>query len=86
VSGGARGADTFGEQYAKVHGFDIKQFLPDWEGKGKGAGFIRNAEMADYADYLIAFWDGESRGTKHMIDTALSKGLEVHVYRYRNDT
>jgi hypothetical protein len=82
VSGNARGADKLGEKFASVYELPVKRFIPDWEGKGRGAGFIRNADMAEYADVLIAFWDGESRGTRNMIDTALSKGLEVHVYRY----
>lgn len=61
----------------------IKEFPADWEKYGKAAGAIRNKEMGDYADALIAFWDGKSRGTKHMIDYMLSIGKEVHVYVYK---
>lgn len=88
VSGTARGADLLGEQYAKVAGYEVSRFPADWDGLGKRAGYVRNAEMAKYAmadenyGVLIAFWDGKSKGTKHMIDLAEKKGLEVHVVRF----
>ena len=80
VSGGARGVDRLGERYAKEMGIPIKQFIPDWDGLGKKAGHVRNREMGDYADALIALWDGESKGTKGMIEYAQKKGLKVYVY------
>lgn len=82
VSGTAYGADTLGEKYAKEKGYPIIQFPADWEKYGKGAGYIRNEEMAKYADGLIAFWDGESKGTKHMIDLANRYGLKVKIINY----
>ena len=60
VSGTARGADKLGERYAREKGYDIKQFPANWDKFGKSAGYIRNDEMAQYADMLIAFWDGAS--------------------------
>lgn len=57
-------------------------FKADWDKHGKAAGFKRNTEMAKYADALIAFWDGKSKGTKHMIDTAKSHNLKVRVIAY----
>ena len=89
ISGGARGADTLGERFANEMGLEISRFIPNWDGLGKGAGYVRNAEMAKFAveddnyGVLIAFWDGKSRGTKHMIDLANRYGLEVHVVNYR---
>ena len=77
VSGTARGADRLGERYAKERGFQLRQFPADWLNDEKKAGPIRNAKMADNADALIAFWDGESRGTKNMIETAKRKGLVI---------
>jgi hypothetical protein len=71
VSGTARGADQLGERWAAEHDCHIKRFPADWTKYGKGAGYIRNTEMAQYADTLLAFWDGQSRGTSHMIDCAL---------------
>lgn len=82
VSGGARGADRCGEKVATIYGIPVKKFIPDWDGLGKRAGFVRNAEMAEYADALLAFWDKKSKGTKHMIDTATKKGLHVKVVYY----
>ena len=79
VSGTARGADTLGEKYANEKGYPIKRFPANWNEYGKSAGYKRNSEMAEYADALIAFWDGKSKGTKHMIDLAKSNGLRVKV-------
>ena len=79
ISGRALGADLLGEIYAKENNYIVKHFPAKWEEHGKGAGFIRNAEMAKYGNMLIAFWDGESKGTKHMIEISQKKGMEVHV-------
>ena len=79
VSGTARGADQLGERYARERGYQIERYPADWNNDGKAAGPIRNAKMADNADALIAFWDGESRGTQNMIDEATRKGLAVRV-------
>jgi hypothetical protein len=82
VSGGATGADALGERYAKEHGIKLRRMPADWAKHGKAAGPIRNREMAQVADALIAFWDGESRGTKNMIEEAEKRGLRVKVFRY----
>jgi hypothetical protein len=79
VSGTAKGADKLGEHYASLKGYSVARFPADWDKHGKAAGFLRNKEMAEYANMLIAFWDGESKGTKHMIDLAQSNGLEIHI-------
>jgi hypothetical protein len=83
VSGGARGVDKLGEAWAKEHSIPIKAFPADWNHQGRAAGIVRNQEMAAYADALIAIWDGESRGTKHMIEymrDKMMKSVEVWVY------
>lgn len=82
VCGMACGADRLGERYAKEHGYQVIYFPADWDLDGKSAGFKRNVKMAEYADALVAFWDGSSRGTKHMIDTAKEKGLDIRIKRY----
>jgi hypothetical protein len=81
VSGAANGADNLGERYAKERGYELKRFPADWS-LGKGAGYIRNEQMAKYADGLIAFWDGRSSGTEHMISLARKHGLKVKVIQY----
>lgn len=80
VSGGARGVDKLGEQLAKEYNRKLTIFPAEWDRLGRGAGYIRNIQMADYADTLIAIWDGKSNGTRHMIDIARKKGLKVFVY------
>lgn len=79
VCGRAKGVDTLGEHWAIQHRVPIKYFSPDWQQFGKRAGILRNVKMAEYAQALIAIWDGESKGTKHMIDEAESKCLKVFV-------
>lgn len=81
VSGGAKGADALGERYAIAMNKPLDIHKADWKAHGRGAGPVRNKKMAENADALIAIWDGQSRGTKHMIDTATSKGLRVYVKR-----
>lgn len=82
VSGTAGGADTLGERYAQEKGYEVKKFPAKWDEYGKKAGYLRNQEMGEYADGLIAFWDGQSKGTKHMIDIANKNGLKVRVISY----
>lgn len=76
VSGGARGADRLGEQYAHERGYKLRIMRADWDRFGKSAGYRRNEQMALIADVLIAFWDGQSRGTRHMIDLAKTHDLD----------
>ena len=82
MSGHASGADSLGEKFAADHNLQCELYPADWDKHGKAAGPIRNAEMAEVADALIAFWDGQSRGTKSMIDLARKKGLQVAIVRY----
>jgi YspA, cpYpsA-related SLOG family len=81
ISGGARGADRLGEVWAGINKLPCTQFLPDWTTHGKAAGILRNKRMAEYAEALIALWDGESRGTQNMIDEARKRGLKVYVHQ-----
>jgi hypothetical protein len=80
VSGCAQGADRCGERWADVWKIPIKRFPADWKTHGKAAGVIRNRQMAEYADALIAVYDGTSPGTAHMIITAKGLGLQVFVW------
>ena len=82
ISGCARGADTLGLRYASENAFDVEEYPADWNKYGKKAGYVRNVEMAENADALIAFWDGKSKGTKHMIDIATERNLPIRVIRY----
>lgn len=82
VSGEARGADTLGLTYAYDNDIKVKGFPADWQKYGSAAGFIRNHQMGDYADELIAFWDGASPGTKDMIDYMNKLGKKVTVIEY----
>lgn len=67
ISGTAKGVDTAGERWATEHGIEVKRVTADWGADGKSAGYKRNERMRNQADALIAVWDGESRGTKHMV-------------------
>ena len=83
ISGLARGADTLGCKYASENSYNVEGFAAEWHIHGRSAGIRRNKYMAKHADHLIAFWDGKSRGTMHMIDFAHSLGLKVKVVPYK---
>jgi len=80
VSGKAKGVDTLGEVWALANNIPVEAFPADWDQHGRAAGPIRNREMAEYADALIAIWDGESKGTANMIQQARNKQLDVFIY------
>ena len=82
VSGTAAGADYYGEVYALEKELPCTRFPADWKKHGNLAGRIRNREMADYGERLIAFWDGKSPGTRHMIKCAKARKLEVIIIKY----
>lgn len=81
VSGCAKGVDSLGESYAGFNRLPVKKYPADWERFGKIAGFIRNQKMADYAEALVAVWDGQSKGTEHMINIARQRNLKVFVHQ-----
>jgi hypothetical protein len=82
VSGKANGADTLGERYARQNGYPVKDFYAQWNTQGNRAGFLRNKDMAEYATHCVVFWDGESTGSKHMIDLSKEYNLPTRVIRY----
>jgi hypothetical protein len=82
ISGRAKGADSLGEKYAIENGFEILKYPADWDRYGKSAGYKRNQQMAEIADGLIAFWNGVSKGTQHMINIAKEKNIRVIVVNY----
>ena len=82
ICGEANGADSLGKRLAKENGWSVKSFHAKWDLYGKSAGYIRNKEMADNTDVLIAFWDGKSKGTANMIEIAKKKGIPIRVVRY----
>jgi len=79
VSGACRGVDKLGELYAREYGYPIKIFTPDWKKHKLGAGFKRNMQMGEYATHCVVFWDGISKGAKHMIDIAQRLELVTRV-------
>lgn len=79
VSGTARGVDRMGEKWSEKNGISVARFPADWDKHGKSAGFIRNEEMAKYADALMAVRRNKSNGTTHMIETALEYNLQMFV-------
>jgi hypothetical protein len=79
ISGGAKGADSLGEEWAKAYNIPTKIYLPDWEKHGKGAGFIRNVEIIGACDVVIAFWDKKSKGTAHAMGLAKEVNKPVRI-------
>ena len=80
VSGGAKGVDALGEKWAAENNIPVKIFKANWDEFGKSAGYKRNLEMADYAEALIAIRLNNSKGTTHMINIGMEKGLKSWHY------
>lgn len=83
VSGGARGIDQCARRYAQAHGLKLTEFLPDYEQFGRGAPLRRNLTIIDYADQVLAFWDGESRGTRFVIENCKKQGKPLRVFKLK---
>ena len=82
VSGGVSGADALAEKYARENGREIEVIKPDWITYGPSAGFRRNREIVEKATMVVAFWDGNSKGTAHTIQLAQTEGKPVHIIRF----
>lgn len=85
VSGGARGIDSLAREYALVNGIKLTEILPEYGKYGRAAPLRRNLQIIDYADEVIAFWDGRSRGTKHVIEQCRRRGKRITVYVMAED-
>ena len=80
VSGGARGVDASAREYAFRHGLKLTEFLPEYSRYGRGAPLRRNIAIIESADLVLAFWDGRSKGTKHVIDNCKERNIPVQIY------
>lgn len=80
VSGGAKGIDTCAREYANANGIKLTEFLPEYDKYGRSAPLKRNLQIIDYADLVVAFWDGQSRGTKYVIDNCKKRNKKVRVF------
>lgn len=85
VSGGAPGADTLAARFAKEEFMNTEIFRADWEKHGKAAGPLRNQKIVDRADYVVAFWDGKSRGTKDTINKTMKAKKPLIIIPIRDD-
>ena len=81
VSGGAKGVDTCAREFALANGITLTEFKPEYNRYGRCAPLKRNITILEYADVVLAFWDGKSRGTKFVMDACRERGipLEVHI-------
>jgi predicted Rossmann fold nucleotide-binding protein DprA/Smf involved in DNA uptake len=84
VSGGAKGADTLAKNYAIMKGIKLIEFLPNYAQYGRSAPIMRNFQIIDSSDQVIAFWDGKSKGTLHSINHAKKTGKEVVCIYFQN--
>lgn len=81
VSGGAKGIDACAKNYALLHGLKLTEYLPENGRYGRGAPLRRNITIIEYADLVLAFWDGKSRGTKFVIDNCKKRNIPVVIHR-----
>lgn len=81
VSGGARGVDTSAKRYAVQNNLSYREFLPEYEKYGRAAPLRRNIQIIEYADLVLAFWDGESPGTKFVIEKCKKMNVPVRIFK-----
>lgn len=84
VSGGADGVDKCAKDYANKLKIDLKEFFPEYNNYGRSAPIVRNKMIVDYSDEVIAFWNGESKGTKSVIDYCKKKNKKCTVIICKN--
>ena len=80
VSGGARGIDTCAKAYARQKGLKLTEFLPQYKEYGKAAPLLRNLQIIQYADQVLVFWDGQSRGTRHVIRHCIKFRKQIRIF------
>lgn len=85
ISGGAKGADTLAEKFAKEYNIETLIFKPDWTNFGLKAGMIRNKDIINHSDIVFAFWDGRSKGTKNSLELAKKFKKKIYLYQYNNE-
>lgn len=86
ISGGARGVDTSAREYAVSHGLKLTEFLPEYSVYGRAAPIKRNISIIENADFVLAFWDGRSHGTKSVIDACKKREIPYAVYLFDEKT
>ena len=85
ISGGAKGIDTCAREYAIQNGLKLTEYLPNYKRYGKGATHVRNADIVENSEIVLAFWDGRSRGTLETIKMCRAKGRECRIYLLTGD-
>ncbi|MCQ4022767.1 MULTISPECIES: DUF2493 domain-containing protein [unclassified Ruminococcus] len=83
VSGGAIGIDSCAKKYATKNKIKYTEFLPDYKSYGRSAPLKRNIQIIDYSDMILAFWDGKSRGTQHVIKCCMETGKKIKIFKKR---
>ena len=86
VSGGAKGIDECAAKYAKAHGLGLTEFLPQYNVYGRAAPIVRNMQIVDYADIVLAFWDGKSKGTLSVIRYCEKNQKTCRIIRFEQET
>lgn len=80
ITGGAQGVDKTAEKAARIYGLAVEVYHADWKKHGRAAGPVRNKQIVDACDRMLAFWDGESPGTRNAINLAKKAGKPVAIF------
>ena len=81
ISGGAVGVDSVADELAVRIGAAVRIYVPDYTKHGHRAPFIRNNDIIKHSDFVLAFWDGESRGTAYTLKVAVNRGIPCKIIR-----
>ena len=81
LCGGAKGVDADAKRLAEEMQIEVVEFLPDYKRYGRGAPIVRNGQMLDEADFVLAFWNGTSRGTAYVIEQCRKRGIPLRIIR-----
>lgn len=85
VSGGAKGVDSCARAYAQANGLALREFLPDYDRYQRAAPLRRNWQIVEYADFVLIFWDGVSRGTRHVMEDCQKAGVPCRIVRMEKE-
>ncbi|MDY6915880.1 MAG: SLOG family protein [Candidatus Cloacimonadota bacterium] len=79
ISGAAPGTDSLARRYAIQNNIPLLEFPPDYAKNGAEAKHVRDRQIVDHSEKVLAFWDGVCQGTKYTMNYARQQNVPVRV-------